>query len=120
MDMQTYAEDLIQRIDTQGWAGVKDDIHAVNLPAGWEQFIAGLFDNLKDQDLTTGIKAVADMTRAELSWPEGELPSPLDQVTHVVAAGYETGEEGSGDWEKASFTFPILEIDGEWKLILAN
>ena len=120
MDLETYADDVIGRLKADGWAGVRDDIHGTNLPDGWEQMIGPMFDDLRDKPIDTGLKAVADMSRAELHWPDGDLPSPLDQVTHVIAVGYEVGTPGEDGHEQADLTFPVLQVDGRWRIVLAG
>lgn len=120
MELETFADETVERIKTQGWAGVRDRIHGTNLPEGWEQFISGMFDDLQAKPIETGLKAVTDLSREQLHWPEGELPSPLDRVTHVIAVGYEIGTPGEDGHEQADLTFPVLEIDGEWKIVLAG
>jgi hypothetical protein len=120
MDMQQFADEMITQISAKGWDGVQPHIHGVGLPPGWQNFISGMFNDLRDHELTTSLKAVADLSRSELSWPEGDLPEPLNKVTHVIATGYEVGTPGEDGHEAAKFTFPILEIDGVWKIVLAG
>ena len=116
MTNSEFAATVTEQLKTSGWKGVQPHVHVLNLPDGWEEMIGGFFDSMLNMPLTWSIEPVANFTRQQLSWPEGDLPAPLDQVKEILVIQYSLVD--GENKESAKLTLPLIEVEGAWKVAL--
>lgn len=118
MDINTFSTSITQKIQSGGWAPVAEHLHTINLPDGWQAMVQPFFDGLKGKPLEHSLQSPDTFTREELHWPAGTLPTPLDEVEQILVLAYV--ESDGEDKSSGRFTFPLLEVDGQWKIVLVG
>ncbi|MEL7474390.1 MAG: hypothetical protein AAGK04_13815 [Planctomycetota bacterium] len=115
--LDAFGAEMVEALKDGDTDKLLSHVEGVGLPEGWQAMITPMFAGMQGRELSSAVRPVSEFSREDLQWPEGDLPEALGSVEHILDVSYEN-TEANGDSESGRFTFPLKQVDGEWRVLL--
>lgn len=97
MDTKEYGDRLAKLLSAGDWERIEPEIHAIDLPAGWQEMVKPMFADLAGKDLTVETIAFDDLPEHMLRWLKRAPPEVLADTREALRFSFDVPVENGRD-----------------------
>lgn len=122
MKLEDYAQRLAALLAAGDVRAIEQEIHAINLPEGWQEMVQPLFADLCGRDVQVKVIPCAEMSEYALRWLRMAPPEILARTPFAAHVYYNenSSEDGSGDGDTGSLDLALYQGDNGPRILMVG